>query len=198
MTRLEIIEQFREAVELTNKLRHQYKRRGAPMEFVTEAAVRIPQLLYLLTRFQDIERERRWRDQDMAKAVAEDPSGHVERASDLHQASAVLELYGEAFYFFAWRIRDVLRQIEGFGRFDPVGVRDVRNWLIEHPEQGKAGKPQRGVMARTFIFDLPQGLILKPYGGGAGRVYDRGLFPNAGEFVSDLLPRLRNAVSARS
>ena len=44
-------------------------------------------------------------------------------------------LFAEAFYFFAWRLRDVLRKsgFPGMGGFDVVGVRNVRNQLLQHP-----------------------------------------------------------------
>ena len=38
-------------------------------------------------------------------------------------------LMTEAFYYFAWRFRQVFRDA-GFRNFDPVGVRKVRNQLI--------------------------------------------------------------------
>src|SRR4051794_26219748 len=52
-------------------------------------------------------------------------------------ATAIVETYAFSFYFLAWRVREVLRSnpFPGFAKFDPIGVRNVRNHLIEHPEK---------------------------------------------------------------
>jgi hypothetical protein len=48
----------------------------------------------------------------------------------------------EAFYYNAHRVGDILRDssgdLPGPSRFDPVGVRNVRNHLIEHPNRKNA------------------------------------------------------------
>ena len=53
-----------------------------------------------------------------------------------------IRLFTETFYFFAWRLREVVNggggvEFVGVRRIQAKGVRDVRNVLIEHPEHGK-------------------------------------------------------------
>ena len=40
----------------------------------------------------------------------------------------------EAFYYFAWRTHTIVSSLPHLHSFKCVGVRDVRNHLIEHPE----------------------------------------------------------------
>jgi hypothetical protein len=67
-----------------------------------------------------------------------------------------LEFLTEAFYWFAFRLRNVLRLLPGLGSFDGKGVRDVRNHLLEHPEKG-----QSGVIWGGFGFGGECGPVLK-------------------------------------
>lgn len=55
--------------------------------------------------------------------------------TDSWQLAEQLLFYTEAFYWFAWRTRQAIQFIPGLKRFDCVGVRNVRNKLIEHPEE---------------------------------------------------------------
>jgi hypothetical protein len=71
-----------------------------------------------------------------------------------------MRLGAEAFYYFAFRIRKILRNAEfpfpGFAKFEASGVRDVRNHLIEHPEGGASR-----VMNQTWSWTPETGIALK-------------------------------------
>jgi hypothetical protein len=45
-----------------------------------------------------------------------------------------LQFYTEAFYYFAFRLRCIFRDLPNLARLECKGVRDVRNKLLEHPE----------------------------------------------------------------
>jgi hypothetical protein len=103
----------------------------------------------------------------------------------------VLKALGEAFYYFAFRARDALEAIPNCDlMFDPVGVRHVRNHLIEHSDR------PHGLLVSWWTFDIPEGLILQP-GGVVGQKgwKDDGLYPNAAEFIEKLTRKL-NALPA--
>src|SRR5207253_1827604 len=71
-----------------------------------------------------------------------------------------LRILLEAFYYCAHRTRDIFRdsgsELPGMSAFESVGVRNVRNHLVEHP----AGK--EGVIVNTFAAGGPVGPELKP------------------------------------
>ena len=50
-----------------------------------------------------------------------------------------LELQTECFYWIAGRARTIIKLMPGLETFEAVGVRNVRNKLIEHPEKGDSG-----------------------------------------------------------
>ena len=92
----------------------------------------------------------------------------------------------EAFYYFAFRFREVVRRVPGFSKFEAVGIRDVRNHLIEHPE--KTSK----VLDGSFKHGGVEGPVLKPIRSEAQKDVwlDRGLFVNAAEMRDQLEGRL--------
>jgi hypothetical protein len=95
-----------------------------------------------------------------------------------------IRLDGEAFYYFAWRAHDALEAIGV--TFSADGVRDLRNRMIEHPN-GKGG-----VLVSWWMVDCPEGLVLMPDGKGL----DKGLYPNARQFITNLLASLeRNGLA---
>jgi len=113
-----------------------------------------------------------------------------------HQATALanaleIQTMTEAFYYFASRLRDILRtHMPYLHKFESLGVRDVRHHLIEHPE--KVSKIYR----QSMVFGDVDGPKLK-----VGRTpddpqgfYDRGLFVNAKEFETNLVAKLKAAL----
>jgi hypothetical protein len=109
-----------------------------------------------------------------------------------------MELLTETFYYFAGRVRTILRNpqapIPGLKGFECEGVRNTRNKLLEHAE----GKDSQ-VSIRSFGCGGSQGPVLK-----AVRLVDqtevfpdKGLYKNAEEFRSNL-DRLLEAELAKS
>jgi hypothetical protein len=107
-------------------------------------------------------------------------------------------LFTESFYFFAWRVREVLRAKEPFGfmKLKAHGIRDVRNRLLEHPEKHEKNFDQslivttNGPALKTTTFVVRAGGRSEP----ANESVDRGLFVNAREFHDELLQILRKAL----
>tara|TARA_B110000503_G_C7146162_1_gene413072 strand:+ start:602 stop:985 length:384 start_codon:yes stop_codon:yes gene_type:complete len=87
---------------------------------------------------------------------------------DLNKTSLHLfeaKLFSEMFYYKGFRLRNIIRYSGGLGKaFECVGIRNVRNLLIEHPEKSdlvyihsfalgiaeigpvlKSGKPQNDI-----------------------------------------------------
>ena len=122
MTPDEIIAAFERATGLIVDLMK--AQRGEPQKpLVVEAKIRLEQSTILLRDFRRAELN-----------YAALKSG----LSGWHEAATRLRLYGEAFYYFAWRAREAL---ETCGvRFNPKGVNTVRNRMIEHPD-GHNGIP---------------------------------------------------------
>jgi hypothetical protein len=95
-----------------------------------------------------------------------------------------LRAYVEAFYYFAFRVLKVARR--GFpelAQFESIGVRLVRNHLIEHPE-----KKSSRALVWSFGFDEQKGAILKsgqPIKGTTA-FEDPGFTANAEEFRTNL------------
>jgi hypothetical protein len=97
-----------------------------------------------------------------------------------------LEMYTEAFYYLAWRLRQVIRTLPGLKSFDALGIRLARNHLIEHPE-----KHGQDVLWAFTISDT-EGPILLRASTSDDRKWDKGLWPN----VMELTQRLREALRA--
>lgn len=196
MRKDEIREQFVAAGKLLEKLVIHHRRRDTgESDYVTEASTRTSQLIYLLGRFGELEDEHEEHERLGAETRPTSLEAHGEYAKRMASFGPLLSLYCEAFYYFAWRAREMLTRISGLSEFDPIGVRDVRHKLIEHAD--RAG----GVMNRNYVFAIDEGLILKPFGNAnpgrkadQERVQDKGLYPNAEEFVSKLLPLLEKAL----
>lgn len=99
----------------------------------------------------------------------------------LSDALTALAMYSESFYYTAFRISGVFKEL-GF-KFKSIGVRDVRNHLLEHPQ----------VLSTSFSTDnAKSGPILKntrrievAYKGKLETevLKDKGLFINFEEFI---------------
>jgi hypothetical protein len=109
-----------------------------------------------------------------------------------------LKLLTEAFYYFAERVRSILKKdkrarpkIPGLEAFDCEGVRNVRNHLLEHPEGATSQ-----IWSPSFGFGGSSGPCLKPSRSEstAGRLLDQGLYANAEEFRRNLDAVLRRAI----
>lgn len=96
----------------------------------------------------------------------------------------------EAFYYFAARLRYILRSehLPGLS-IEAVGVRNVRNHLIEHSEK----KPSR-VTAQSFEYGGPKGPVIK----GSRPAATPDVFPDAGLYLNaeELRVELERVLSA--
>jgi hypothetical protein len=129
-----------------------------------DAIMRMQQSLTLLTRFR-----------------------LIDRRSPIHEFGDDLRLCGEAFYYFAWRAREALVSLSRVDNtaqleFTPRGVLNVRNRMIEHPDNSG------GIFILGWTVDCPEGLVLNAEADGLSP--DRGLYPNADEFIRKLLRKL--------
>ena len=112
-----------------------------------------------------------WTDEELAK-----------RAALAFEA----ELFTDAFYWIAWRLRDVVRRLPNLKNFDAVGIRTVRNHLVEHPEKNLSVTP-----VRDFVLSRTEGVILRPdIVRNQDDPIDEGLVANA----TELRDRLANAL----
>jgi hypothetical protein len=126
-------------------------------------------------------------------------------ARDYIRAWAEVRLFTETFYCVAWRLREILNAptIRAFPNLRAVEareVRDVRNLLIQHPEDGR---PVPNVQQHMIVTD--DGPSLKSswfvIHGTAGRVsaaqdgVDRGRYINAKELRDELEARLAEALA---
>jgi len=89
------------------------------------------QTLHLLRLFRQHDREHH--DKNLALRASHNEKLHDVLAREVNELGDAIKLYGEAFYYFAWR---ACKALEPIGlEFEPVGVRDARNRLIEHPDR---------------------------------------------------------------
>jgi len=116
-----------------------------------------------------------------------------------------VRLFTEVFYLVAWRLREILNapSVRAFPRLrklEAKGVRDVRNLLIEHPEDGR---PTPNFSQTLIVTDDGPALKTSEFlvSGATGRVtatessIDRGLYINAEEFRAELEDLLTAALT---
>ncbi len=153
---------------------------------IVEALIRLEQATYLLRRFRTLELEHDEKDGQLGKTTIE---RRVELAKRVHELGFEIKLIGEAFYYFAFRARQALRHENGFDLgCETVGVRDVRNHLIEHSDK------KSGVLVSWWVFRCPEGLILAP---DDNKGLDKGIYPNASEFIDEVTRGLQDFASRR-
>lgn len=173
----EILSEYDRAIALlVDLMQDEGRRRGQGSRFkvlTTEAQIRLEQSASLLRRFRAAELE--------LSRSARRTYPHLGRLE------GEIRLNGEAFYYFAWRVKKTLGVLSNEAgldlRFTPVGVRTVRNQLIEHPDG------RNGQYILSWRWACPEGLVLEPVGiDGFG--LDKGIYPNAQEFIGKLLVKL--------
>jgi hypothetical protein len=111
------------------------------------------------------------------------------------EAWTELHAFTDAFYFLAFRARDVIRRLgPGFGNFDAIGIRATRNDLLAHPE--RVANPDERIFKQDLFLDDRRGPVLK---GGTMIVHaadrsvdlvdplDADLYVNAQEFADAFL-----------
>ena len=187
MTPEEIIGAFDSAQVLLHEVRCALRDSNARQEnLVVEARTRLEQSALLLRRFRGLEQEHDEKEARLFKVRT--PEERRALAPRIHEIGSEIRVIGEAFYYFAFRARQALRHKDGLNlKCETAAVRDVRNRLIEHSDKGD------GVMVSWWMSDCPEGLVLQPDGKGL----DKGLYPNAEEFISEVTTHLQHVVNER-
>lgn len=102
----------------------------------------------------------------------------------------------ESFYYSAHRVRDILRNgrepLPGVDSFEAVGIRNVRNHLVEHPSKNG------GVVVPSIATGGPVGPQLKPlrWSLDESGTHDAGLHANAAEFEAEFDAAMRIGIAA--
>ena len=102
-----------------------------------------------------------------------------------------METMVEAFYYFAFRLRQVIRQLPDLSNFECEGVRNVWNKLLEHPEGRDSG-----VIHGAFGYgDTETGPVLKMLRFPLKNTLwqDAGLWINAKELAQNLTEKINAA-----
>lgn len=113
------------------------------------------------------------------------------------------EFLAETFVYHANAAQRELSKLPGLGKFDPEGVRDARNKLMEHWGQHRAPRkklqkePKRtktgfGVFSESWPIIRPQ-----RFPGDPIEPMDKGIFANADGFITDLETKLSNEIKRR-
>jgi len=112
----------------------------------------------------------------------------------LLSTSDLIHLNTTTFYWVAWRSKEIVCSLPELSAFNPVGVRQVRNKLIEHPHKGTT----HPALMTDFSIGSMNGPILKAVRDdlGKGDGFDIGLYANADEFTFKLESILRNKSSS--
>lgn len=154
-------------------------------EHAAEARARIEQMRFALLRCRILQAATQRVAMTVQGLPADQLRGPLLRRWQRRRGRLMIAMsfYAEAFYYFAHRAAESLQRVDGFKNFKPIGTRNVRNNLIEHPV----------AVHRNFNIDRPEGFRLKPYRrqGASAKFPDAGLYPNAEEFVRLLLVRLQ-------
>ena len=104
-----------------------------------------------------------------------------------------METLVEAFYYLAWRLRNVIQRLPDLNNFECQGVRNVRNKLLEHPEGSDSGvihgcfasgNTETGPVLKMIRFPLKNTLW-----------QDERLWVNAREFEQNLTEKINAALS---
>jgi hypothetical protein len=182
-----------------------------------EVGERLEQLDYIIRRVTELDQtaaaamsrsERRFREHvdrviaeglDYTKEpVPEDANVTKEEIQTHIQASFEMKLLTEAFYFFASRVRTILKHksqpVPGLEGFECEGVRNVRNKLLEHPEGADSQ-----IFTQSWASGGAQGPVHKAlrYAGQETIFPDPGLYANAEEFSRNLDDILKRAFAAQ-
>jgi hypothetical protein len=181
--------------QYTDKYGHE---KGYEVHLAAEVKVRLAELQFIIDRVHVVETDGEVSAiRSVQAAVKNNPAQAFEvfnRA--IGEMSTEAKILTEAFYNNAWRIRQVIihrkKPLPGV-KFESVGVREVRNELMEHPEKGDE------IFAQSFSSGGPEGPVLKGYrpAGTARTFQDRGLYVNAEEFAANLSHALNEALSRK-
>ncbi len=110
-----------------------------------------------------------------------------------------LLLLTEAFYNTAWRLREIMHPkrcgLPGLCGFEAIGVRNVRNHIMLHPEPMDVARP---LWSHGLSKDRGPTLGGAHEGQTSPKIADAGLYINAQEFAERLHHRLSDALVGHS
>lgn len=157
---------------------------------VAEAKKRIRQIwrLYLIA-YQTFDQINTLRPEfeSLGPSEGTDPPMVLRKWIDLTES---LEMYTEAFYLIAWRLRCVIRLLPGLKKFESKGVNLVRNHLIEHPESSN----QKVLWG--FMISEDNGPVLARAVPISEEMLDKGLWSNANELTNQIRSILKNDIAS--
>ena len=176
--------QFAEVRKRFLRLLAREKRAANPNAgWISEANLRLAQLEWIIARVAKLQAT----DARLSRRRADSTKDRQKARRRRARLGEEIRLLTEAFYYFAFRLCKIVRKTLK-RKFDPVGVRNVRNHLIEHPI----------VPNYNFAYgaDLYFGPVVKPYGSRPKPIHDEGLYRDAQEVIDQLL-RLLDRLSRR-
>lgn len=191
----ELIDQFSRYTELIRI--NEDVRNQAREDLASEVLERLRQLSYITIQLNQIDMQ--FGQLAMVERVSQSGEKEFYSASferDEH-LRFVMRLLTESFYYFSFRIRQILRnkdhQFPHLKNFESIGVRDVRNHLIEHPNG-----QQSQIFNQTFMWTQDSGMHLKSgrHDSESSNFADVGLKANAKEFAKELGTLLDRAITA--
>jgi hypothetical protein len=171
-------------------------------DLAAEAGKRLEQLNWILRRVALLEaKDEELRQQLPSHEIVDEESRTIRQEINKRsrEISTELGILSEAFYYFAWRAREVLKLLPNLKQFDCEGVRNVRNHLLEHAE--KHGQiyinalsygGEQGPTLKAFRFDEQGNFSVREENNLS---HDRGLYVNAAEFRDNLKKRLSNILT---
>jgi hypothetical protein len=189
---IEIIEKFKSYLELLNKFEE--SENFARNDLAAEGIERLNQLFCISNELQKIDSQ----FGTILMVTRTNEQGEIEHYNAAHerdeQLRFTMRLLTESYYYFAFRLRQILRNrthpFKGLNTFECIGVRDVRNHLIEHPEGANSM-----IFNRTFSWTKESGMQLKTgrqvWEGDA--FSDAGFIANSNEFNKILMLKLESA-----
>lgn len=157
----------------------------ANMDAFAEVRKRLNQLILILNWIN--EKAQSLAESDSLSLIRERKSKELTKPmiSGMEKLLHEIELHTETFYYIAHRIRKILQQtkpvlIPHMSSFECVGVRNVRNHLLEHAEID--------LLSNGFSVGGEGGIVLKP-----SVSKDEGLLLNAKEFWDNLERTIQKA-----
>lgn len=141
-----------------------------------------------------------WRvDKTSGKVVEKfDPTAIRQDKAAIENAikiDAELFILTEWFYYTAWRLREIAHPktcgLPGLCGFEAVGVREVRNHILQHPENYDLNRQVQS----TAVDDTAGPMLGVAYWTPPAKPFrDRGLYNNALEFATNLKKKLSLAI----
>jgi len=185
---------FKEVSKMFDRYCHRQKIKKAPRASErAEALKRLRQIEWIVAQVQATQRFEDRLEKRGPRLPKEDTRearalSHAKWAAQMSQKGRQVELFSEAFYYFAFRFARALDGVDPFpkGFYKRLKLNLVRNHLIEHPT----------VLDPNFSWgsDMVEGPRIKPFGGradGKPRVHDSGLYVNAEDLIDNVVAELR-------